>query len=188
MKTLKYQITGAAPLLMHNGQMANPFNEFTKKLKALTKGGSSKKTDEQLMEICKVEWFGGLYLTDQKPCIPGELLEALFSEAAKNFKRGKQAKGAIWCPVNARLVYNGPTDILKLWEDENFRLAAMVRIKKDRILRMRPIFKNWSAEIEVLFDPAIFNDSDIDQIVIHSGTVGLMDYRPKYGRFTVKKI
>jgi hypothetical protein len=173
---------------MHNGQLANPFNEFAKNLKEKTKGGSSKKTDEQLMGICKEEWYGGLYLTNQKPCIPGELLESCFAEAAKNFKKGKQAKGALWCPNNAKLIYDGPTDILKLWENENFRFVTMVRIKKDKILRTRPIFKNWSAEIEVLFDPTIFNDSDIDQIVNHAGTVGIMDYRPKYGRFTVKKI
>lgn len=36
MRTIQFKITGASPLLMHDDKTANPLNEYSKKLKALT--------------------------------------------------------------------------------------------------------------------------------------------------------
>jgi len=35
-KTIDFHVRGVAPLLMHNGQIANPVNKFAKAMKAIT--------------------------------------------------------------------------------------------------------------------------------------------------------
>ena len=42
-------ITGTAPMLMHNGRLANPLDPATQTLKALT--SKRKKTDDDLFDI-----------------------------------------------------------------------------------------------------------------------------------------
>ena len=64
MKTLTFEIESIVPLLMHDDKTANPLNDFTKKLKALT--GKRKKTDEDLLAIAEVEWNASLYYENGK--------------------------------------------------------------------------------------------------------------------------
>jgi len=71
---LNVEIKGVSPLLLHNGQLADPLNQYTRALKQQT--SKRKKTDVDLMEIRRLEWEGGFYRDDQdRPCIPGENIE-----------------------------------------------------------------------------------------------------------------
>ena len=64
-------ITGTAPLLMHNGRLANPLDPSTQALKSLT--SKRKKTDDDLFDIARAEFLGGLYIDpDVGPYVPGE--------------------------------------------------------------------------------------------------------------------
>ena len=183
-KCLKFKITGATPLLMHNGQMADPMNEFARKLKALT--GKRNKTDEDYIEIAHVEWMGSLYVDGGKPCIPGEVLEAMLVKAAKKQKKGLQANAGLFCRGNFPLIYKGPKDLDKLWTDPRFRLTCGVKVKQARVMRTRPQFHEWAAEIAVEYNPSILNESDVRQFVAEAAdTIGLMDWRPKFGLFDV---
>jgi hypothetical protein len=182
-KNKSYQITGVKPLLMHNDQLADPFNEFTQKIKSLSKGRN--KSDDTLKELARLEWFGGLYVSDGKPCIPGEIMEAVMANAAKEIKKGKKALGAIECPDNFPLEYDGPKDPEKLWGDQNFRLSTLAVVDRKRILRTRPRFNSWKANIKIYYDATVFNDSEIDQLIEIAGQKGLMDWRPKFGQFEV---
>ena len=47
--TLTYKITGDAPLIMHNGDLANPLSKAAKALKQVT--GKKKKTDAAIMAM-----------------------------------------------------------------------------------------------------------------------------------------
>lgn len=183
-QTLKFRIKGVSALLSHNGQLANPLNEFSKKIKQISSKRS--KTEADFEEMARLEWHGGLYLMDGKPCIPGEVLEATLISAARKNKRGKQAQAGILCPGNYPITYDGPTDLDTMWADPRFRLTVGARVQKSRIMRTRPIFREWSAEIEVMYDPAMLNKSEVESIVRIAGEdIGLMDWRPKFGRFVV---
>lgn len=183
-KSLKFKIAGVSPLLMHNGRLADPLNEFSQAIKKIS--GKRSKTDADHMELARLEWYGGLYLSDGLPCIPGEVLEATIISAARKSKRGKQAQSGVVCPGNFKLVYSGPTDLEQLWADPIFRLAVCVRVGNARIVRTRPIFSEWSSEVEVMFDDQVLNEREVrDTLKIAGDSVGLMEWRPKFGRFEV---
>ena len=90
-KTIDFHIRGVAPLLMHNGQLANPMNKFAKAMKAVT--SKRKKTDEDHIELARLEFLGGLYADDQgRAVLPGEVIEGTIVAGAKKTKKGKDAK------------------------------------------------------------------------------------------------
>lgn len=184
-KTLSFKITGVAPLLMHNGQLVDPTNDFSKHMKKIS--SKRDKTDADLEELARLEWHGSLYLSDGKPCLPGEVLEAAFVVAAKKQKKGKQAQAGILCPRSYPLTYDGPRKLDKLWLDRQFRLTVGARVQQNRVMRTRPIFRKWSCEIQVQYDDSLLNEEEVRNIVRVTGEiVGVGDWRPKYGRFNVE--
>ena len=81
-------------------------------------------------------------------------------------------------------MYEGPRDANELWADGNFAFVAMVKIQQNKVARTRPIFHDWTAEVAVQYSPGIINESDIVRWMDVAGAeVGLMDWRPRYGRF-----
>jgi hypothetical protein len=183
-KSLHFKITGVAPLLMHNGQLADPLNDHSKALKRIT--SKRNKTDADHEEMARLEWFGSLYLKDGKPCLPGEILEAAFVAAAKKQKQGKQAQAGIFCPDSYPLLYDGARKPEQLWGDRDYRHTVGVRVQQNRVSRTRPIFRNWSCKIEVQYDDELLNAEEVNDIVRIAGEIiGVGDWRPKYGRFKV---
>jgi len=72
MSLVRLQFSGnTMPLVMHNGRLADQLNPLAKRLKSLA--AKRKKSDDDLMEIQRVEWEGGLYY-DPKigPYVPAE--------------------------------------------------------------------------------------------------------------------
>lgn len=94
----EYRIRGVAPLLMHNGRLADPQQEIPKALKQLF--SQRDKTDADLAEMARLEWYGALYLHDGKPYLPGDRLEATLIESAKKKKKGPNAKAGLLCEGN----------------------------------------------------------------------------------------
>lgn len=186
-KTLRVKITGETPLLLHNGQLADPLNEWSKKIKAVS--GKRKKTDADHEEISRLEWFGGLYLKDGRPCIPGENLEAMIVDGAKKQKNGQQAKAGVVVEDNCHITNGGAdlSDLKSLWANQDYRLRVAVRVKDAKVYRTRPMFKEWSLDnVEVKYDPDLLNEAQVFQAISDAGSLG--DGRPKYGRFTAVKI
>lgn len=172
---------------MHNGRLANPLDPMTKALKAVT--SKRGKTDADFEEAARIEFLGGLYVGTDGPCIPGEMIEATLVEAAKKVRRGPQAKAGLLSDGNHRLNYTGPREPDALWAEEEFRLVAGVRVQKSRVMRTRPIFRDWSAEIFVDFLPGQLNPAEITGMIRTAGEViGLGDWRPRFGRFTAEKL
>jgi len=183
-QTLRAKITGVSPLLMHNGQLVDPMNKFTKAMKEIR--DRKDKTDAGLAELARLEWHGSLYLKDGRPCIPGAMMEACLVEAAKKVKKGKQARAGIICPEDSPLDYEGPKSIEELFES-GFKLTVQCVIKRDRIMRTRPMFKKWGALVDIWYDDIMFNRSDIINMLKTAGDyIGIGDWRPKFGMFTVE--
>jgi hypothetical protein len=187
MQTTKLKFVGSTvPLVMHNGQMADPLNPHTKALKKLT--GKKKKTDEDLLEIQRVEWMGGLYF-DPKigPYIPAEALEACIFNGAKLSRLGKDFKAA--CFVKGSkipLLYEGPRELEALWATGEFKDIRGVVVSNRRVMRCRPLFNPpWSVEFEIEYDD--INEDTLIQVCGDAGRkAGLCEMRPRYGRFEVE--
>lgn len=184
-KTIEVELKGISPLLVHNGQLANPLNEFTKALKKVTK--KRGKTDSDHEEVARLEFMGSLYLDDKgRPVIPGECIESMLCDAARKAKLGQQAKAGIICDGNWPIIYNGPKNAEGLWENPHFRDIRKAKVQKASVMRCRPIFREWSLKFTIHYLPDVLNESEIRDMLVTAGRiVGLCDFRPKFGRFEV---
>jgi hypothetical protein len=172
---------------MHNGLMANPLNKWSKLLKQIS--AKRIKTEADYEEMAHIEFLGGLYLDENGPILPSFMIEAMIINGAKKSKEGMVAKSSCYCDQHAKLDYEGPRTVDELWKDERFHFPFMVRVGTARVPRMRPTFKSWSATIVINIDDSIVNSNRVDTWLADAGTqVGLGDWRPQHGRFTVERL
>lgn len=189
MKILKLEITGESPLLQHDDKTANPFNEYTKRLKEIS--GKRKKTEEDLLAIAEIEWEASLYHSKiDGYFIKAECFEGTFLNAAKARKLGKVFKESVSIPINPAFNFKhnklSPAQLFKMDEYKDFRT---VKVQQSKILRCRPIFREWSCIVEVWFDEVRIDEKELMDIINYSGKyIGVCDYRPKFGRFNVKQL
>lgn len=185
LETIEYKIRGIAPLIMHNGQTADPLNKFAKQLKEVS--GKRKKTEEDYAEMSRIEWHAGLYVDkDGELILPASILESAIQEGAKKQKLGRAFKSAVFVDLDSKLDIGKRKKAAELWGDDNYRDTRGVKIGMARIMRTRPIFADWKATIVITYDNEQVNASDIERAVLDTGSkVGLCDYRPKFGRFEV---
>lgn len=181
------RLVGTSPLLMHNIQLANPDNEWTKKIAQIT--GKRKKTEDDRREISRLEFMGSLYADEGRIVVPKTNVRKCFQEAAKVTKKGKDIVRAV-NPLPAgelysSLAYEGPQDIDELIKDQAFYDITSVGVGQKRVIRTRPIFRAWGLDvtwelISTVMDPEVFED-----IVHLAGRIeGLGDNRVGgYGRF-----
>ena len=185
--TIKIRLIGDRPLLMHSGRLADPLDEIARNLAKVTSKRMKTRADHE--EIARIEWYGGLWLSDGRPCIPSEAIEASFATAARAKKRAKQARAGVMVMGPSLLDYDGPRDIDKLWKDPEFRLRRPVRVGNARTMRTRPRFSIWRADAVVTFMPTLLDRAEmLDIFGIAGSQEGIGDWRPRYGRFTVELI
>ena len=184
---LTFRIRGVSPLLMHNGQLADPSNSYSRAMKEIS--GKRAKTEADYEEMARLEWLGSLYLVKGEPCIPGYVLEATLigrGGAARKQKMGRQAAAGLYVTADFPLEYEGPRDPKELWSLEEYRFQVLVRVQQSRVLRTRPIFHEWGATVWFEVEPDLVNVADARLWMDIAGREsGLMDWRPKFGRFEV---
>jgi hypothetical protein len=188
MRQLKVTIKGAAPLLMHSDRHANPLDPSTKAHKELT--GKRKKTDSDHEAIARSEWMGSLYCNAAGPFVPGQNIDAALIQAAKLQKLGKRFAQAVMVVENeVPLDYQGPRDAEKLFADPRFIDVRGVRVGMAKLMRCRPKFLDWAATFTVAFNEDVVNVNDVRRALEDAGAlVGLCDYRPRFGKFTVETV
>jgi hypothetical protein len=171
-------------MLMHNGQLADPMNAFSRALKAIT--GKRSKTDADYEEMARIEFLGGLYMGKTGPVIPPQNVRGMLIHAARKRKEGKLCEAGVFILQNSELEYDGPRNADALWEDESFRDRAIVVVGRNRVARTRPIFNEWVAKVKVTYDDDVLNEGQLDEWFSIAGSIiGQGDYRPLYGRFEV---
>jgi hypothetical protein len=180
---LSFRIKGVAPLLMRNGRLADPLDEFAKAMKELT--GKRKKTDADHMEIGRIEFLGGLYTDDDgHPGIPGENIEGMFNHAAGAHKLKQQVQSGLMSNGFWKMKYEGPKSPDVLWKDKRFVDRRGVGVMSSRVIRTRPIFRKWELEFDVDYAPEMISKNNVMMLAEHAGRFcGLCDHTPKFGRF-----
>ncbi len=187
LQTVKYQLIGIVALRLHNGQLADPLNQWSREIKKIS--GKRIKTDADHEEIARLEWYGSLYLANGKPCIEGRCMDATLINAAKKTKKGIQAKSGLICEGNFPIIYDGPENLDALWENEQFHARILMRVKGSGVMRTLPHFFPWSTTITVSFNDEALNERDIDAFVQTGGnTIGLLEGRPRFGRYAAKRL
>jgi len=182
---VKLNLIGASPLIVHSGVLADPLNKFSKAIKVVS--GKRKKVDADFIEMARLEYLGGLYLKEQRPCVPSFALEAMMISAAKKVKKGADFRSGVLIDDNPFIEYDGPTNPDDLWADDKFRIVAGVKVGQARVMRTRPMFTNWKLTFDVTYINELLNKRDIVEVATIAGwQIGLCEWRPKYGRFTVE--
>ena len=175
-------------MLMHNGRLSDPLDEITKELKKLT--SKKKKTEDDHADMADVEWRGGLYWDSARKflAIPSGNLLAVVTEGARKQKNGKQAQAAVFETQEVYpLKYDGPTTIKALMKDPRFRHRSRARVGMAAVMRTRPMIPKWSLPITLDINENLLNLSEVEAALEAAGEqVGLGDWRPRFGRFTVK--
>ena len=188
METITFKIKGTVPLLMHNGQMASPFNEYAKQLKEIS--GKRKKTDEDFEAMALIEARGGLYFDKEAGVyIPGENIEAAIIAGAKLKKLGTTFKrGLRVIDIKCSLDHIGPSSPDELIRNPDFIYSKLVKVGTSRILRTRPIFNEWGTSFSVAYAPDQVDKNTVIQAIKDTGElVGIGDWRPRFGLFEVTK-
>lgn len=189
LNTVQISICGESPLICHNGQTADPRNTYAKALKAIS--SKRKKTDSDHDEMARIEWLAGLYQFGNDLVLPDFVLEASLINGAKKSKRGPQVKCGLFVTKHASLRFPGKPETIdkktlgELFSKGENTHSCLVRVGTSRVVRTRPIFREWSAEAVLHFDPDVLNFRDVEEIVADAGRlVGVGDMRPKFGRFS----
>jgi hypothetical protein len=186
LKKMKVKLIGVCPLIMHNGQLADPLNEHAKALKEVTSKRS--KTDEDQLHMSRIEFMGGLYVDeDGKYIVPEDVIEGVIVDGAKKSRAGKIATAGVFCDGDFKLTkYEGPKDPETRFNEGHF-LRKAVRVQSARVMRTRPKFNNWEATGTIVYDDEQLNKADVQTWLMVAGRQsGIMDHRPRYGRFDVE--
>ena len=185
---ISISLIGTSPILCHNPRMVDPEFELNRQIKALT--GKRKKTDEDMKQIERLEWYGGLYEQDGIVVQPTSKVRKCIINAAKISKQGKSIERALsFGELNVALIHNGPKEIDAIFADKRFHSRLSVGIGNKRVMRVRPQFFPWEIRIGGLFvEDAGLNFDEFQRIVELAGIVeGMGDARAiGYGRFSAQ--
>jgi len=189
MQERTYKIRGISPIIFHNEQLSDPLNKWTIAIREIS--SKKKKTDADLAEMSRREWFGGLY-TNRKDqvVVPGKNLERMIRDAATKSKMGKAVQAGTIVPGDFLLDFPDKSKSPKaLWDSESYFLRASCKVGQSRVIRTRPMFEIWSLEFTVMIDEEVVSPKLVDEFVTLAGRIiGLCDWRPKHGRFEVEEI
>lgn len=186
MRTVNITIESSGPMLMHSDRTANPLNSHTKALKAIT--GKRKKTDDDHYEISRLEFIAGCYHNGGW-YLPSANIEAMLLASAKHFKLGTTIKQALLVPDDGTFNFDDeklkPEDLFKV---EEYVDQRTVKIGTSKTIRTRPIFPKWKSVFTCWLDTDKMDVEQLVQIVENAGKyVGIGDYRPRFGKFTITK-
>lgn len=190
MKTIKFQLTGTAPLIMHAATLVDPFHPLAKEKKKLT-AKKTNKTDDDLRRIDEIEFIAGLYMDEQLgPVVPSANVERMLVDAGKRTRLGNKVKMGLQAANDYMpLQYQGPRDLAGLLADPRFHFRQSIVQAKQRVMRERPWFHGWSLEVAIDYDEKTFDQDDIVSLMDVAGRyIGLGDWRPRYGRFTAQRV
>lgn len=189
MDTINVTITGTAPLLLHNGRMANPLDEYAQELKGITSKPGRQKTEDDYIAMMRIEFLGSLYYDKTHGVyIPAENIESCGFDGAKLSRRGQLFKQGVSClDTHHPLVYEGPRKPEQLWDLKEFRDVRRVRLSKtSSMMRCRPRFDNWSVSFVLNYYPEIIDPDAIRTSFDDAGQrIGLGDYHMRFGKFEV---
>lgn len=179
-------------MVMHNGLLADPMYPYTLAIKKITSKGSKKLTEHDYAERDRLEWEGGLYWSEEIGgfALPSDNLERCIQEGAKKNRLGKDFAAAVFVQETEVEVKHRLTGKTKerIYAEPTYTIRKGVKVQLARIIRIRPLVPTgWNMEFTVEFDESIVNKQAVTTALTEAGSlVGLGDWRPKFGRFSVE--
>lgn len=171
MTSYDVEIKGVRPLLMHS-------TDAMKKPKSMSVKSSEHDPVEEAKDC--------LYLNDAgKICVPSITVLASMRKAASNLKKKGAGKKTL-----KDFVYSGlriEPDMIEL-PDQKYEIDIRpVVVMRARIMRARPLFKNWGLTFRIEnLDEETWDGGNVRAVLEQAGKYqGLLDFRPLFGVFEV---
>jgi hypothetical protein len=187
MKMLNLRLAGTAPgLLTHNERLASKLDPIAREMSAIS--SKRKKTDDDLAELARLEFIGGVYETeDGLVGIPAWNIFKSLQEGARLNKLGKAVERAV-LPIGADVLpikHDGSNTAEAMWRAGSYDQRS-VKVGTSKVTRTRPHFTNWVVDAAFVIDTEILRLDEFTMIADNAGRlVGLGDYRPRFGRYDV---
>lgn len=167
-------VEGVADILFHRWNV-----EAVAEKAAAVKGSKAKKTDN-------IESY--VYRDDEGMiCIPGEYLRGAIINAAKYRQDPRSPRKSAMDLFKAGIVSLTPLASLGV-EDWDYEHKCRVTIQRNGITRIRPAIKvGWQATFVISSVlPEYIPPQLLNEVASAAGRlVGLADFRPTYGRFSI---
>jgi hypothetical protein len=186
-------LTGTTELNMHNIQLADPDNFWTKQIAKLT--GKRKMSEEDRREKARLEFLGGLYTNSDGErtwvIVPQTNVKRCFKEAAKANRLGRNIDRALNYADPQQAIAGLPlvfehSDLSpdELWAMPQYHDTTIVA-SPGRVPRTRPRFMKWSLTADWLLFTNLLSVEDLRDIGEYAGLIeGLGDNRVNgAGRF-----
>ena len=169
-----FTLKGTADLLFHRWNV-----EAVAEKAAAAKGSKAKKSDNVESYVYRN--------VDGELCVPGEYVRQSIIAAAKYKQDPRSPRKSAADLFKAGIV--SLTDLaplgLKTWDYEH---AARVQVQRNGVTRIRPAIRSgWQAEfIFMVLTPEYISPDLLQDVLTNAGRlVGIADFRPTYGRFSV---
>jgi hypothetical protein len=191
MERITLKIIGTNDLMHHNVRLVDELDPATKRLSEAVAEAKSKKTDGARLAMRRAEFDGGMYFDeDLGPYIPSTWIMKALRDVAALSKKGKGIeRGVVPVEDRCKLVYKGPRDLDGMWEAKMFDVRA-IGVNTSKTMRTRPLFKNWSTSITLLFEPSLVDRKTLIAQAEQAGQLmGIGDARRlRFGRFNVEVV
>lgn len=187
MYSINVSIEGIAPLMQHRYPLPD-FND-------LSKGGKKKTGETDYSQ----EWREYIYATPEGDIYqPATHLDGAMTKAAAGYKI-QGARGKTYKDLFKGNVFASPDAILhgvkvpeSLDADADKPLYLDVRpvvVQRARVVRIRPCFKaGWQLDFEItVLDDQVPANVVNEVLTLAGRTVGIGDFRPRFGRFMITK-
>lgn len=181
-------LTGRTPLVMHNIRLRDERDPIKRQIAAIT--AKRKKTDADYDDIDRLEWHGGIYHDPGMGIyVPAWNVVKCFQRAAVVTREGTALLRAFAVDTDKlALQHDGPADPEALYERPEYRWRTAVGQGKQRVMRMRPIFRTWKVTLSGTLLEDLLGPESLRAIVDMAGRIeGLGDGRLLgYGRYTAE--
>ncbi len=169
-----FKLKGTADLLFHRWNVEG----VEEKAKA-AKGSKAKKTDDVESYVYRDD--------DNNLCLPGEYVRQSLIHAAKYRQDPRSPRKSAMDLFKAGIV--SLTNLASLGKtDWDYLDKRRVVIQRNAITRSRPAIKEgWEAEFQIMVQlPEYITPGILQEVLVNAGKlIGLGDFRPSYGRFSV---
>lgn len=179
---------GTKPLLLHNVDLANPLNPWSRKMAELRGIPSKRRTEKWHEDMAYANFMGAFYDIPEADgiAVPCENIRRSIISAAKLNRLGTAVLRALSVTTAATsLIFDGPKNPQALWESGNFQLTRMIRGTGGASPTTYPMFREWALRVPFDLDESVLNERDLREVTERAGRIeGLGASRKQgYGRF-----
>lgn len=179
---------GTKPLLLHNVDLANPLNPWSRKMAELRGIPSKRRTEKWHEDMAYANFMGAFYDIPEVDgiAVPSENMRRSIIEAAKLNRLGTAVQRALSVTTAATpLIFDGPKEPQRLWDSRSFQLTRMIRGSGGASPTTYPMFREWALRVPFDLDESVLNERDLREVAERAGRIeGLGASRKQgYGRY-----